>query len=166
MNIWDFGGQEIMHATHQFFSLNVASTFSSRCPSKGKTKAGRVLADHHQQLCPDAPVLIIINKWDQHRLDINRRGLQEKYPAIKGFVCTSARDDRGIDELKTEVAALLAEMEHVDSSFPDSWMKVKNTLTTMQTERDYLPYTAYQQICQDSGVTYASSPTDPHPLSA
>lgn len=158
LNIWDFGGQEIMHATHQFFltkrSLYMLVLDARQGEDEGRVEYWLTLIS---SFAPDAPVLVVINKSDQHQLDINRRGLQEKYPAIQGFIRTSARDDSGIAELKTAITALLAEMEHVDSSFPDSWMKVKNTLTAMQAERDYIPYATYQELCQISGVTYASS---------
>ena len=166
LNIWDFGGQEIMHATHQFF-LTERSLYLLVLDARQGEDEGRVeywLSLIHS-FAPNAPILIVINKSDQHHLDINRRGLQQKYPTIQGFIRTSARDNVGIDRLKTEIAVLLATMEHVDSSFPASWMQVKQTLTIMQTEHDYIAYSTYQQLCQNSGVTDSSSQLDPHPLS-
>jgi hypothetical protein len=115
------------------------------------------LAQPQPQRRPRRPVLIVINKSDQHHLDINRRGLQQKYPSIQAFIRTSARNGTGLDKLKTEIAALLATMAHVDSPFPASWMQVKNSLAAMQADHDYIAYTAYQQLCQDSGVTETSS---------
>ena len=158
LNIWDFGGQEIMHATHQFF-LTQRSLYLLVLDARQGEDEGRVeywLSLIHS-FAPNAPILIVINKSDQHHLDINRRGLQQKYPTIQGFIRTSARDNVGVDRLKTEIAVLLATMEHVDSPFPASWMQVKNSLTAMQAEHDYIAYSAYQQLCQDSGVTEASS---------
>ncbi len=158
LNIWDFGGQEIMHATHQFFltkrSLYLLVLDARQGEDEGRVEYWLALIN---SFAPDAPVLIVINKSDQHHLDINRRGLQEKYPAIKGFIRTSARDATGLDALKTEIADILARMSHVDSAFPASWMQVKQTLTAMQAEQDYIPYTAYQELCQSNGVTDESS---------
>ena len=85
LNIWDFGGQEIMHATHQFFltkrSLYLLVLDARQGEDEGRVEYWLALIN---SFAPDAPVLIVINKSDQHHLDINRRGLQEKYPAIKG----------------------------------------------------------------------------------
>ena len=39
----------------------------------------------------DAPVIVVSNKTDQHPLDLDRRGLQEKYPTIRAFVETVAQ---------------------------------------------------------------------------
>ncbi|MAT98393.1 MAG: hypothetical protein CL608_14715 [Anaerolineaceae bacterium] len=160
LNIWDFGGQEIMHATHQFFltkrSLYLLVLDARQGEDEGRVEYWLALIN---SFAPDAPVLIVINKSDQHQLDINRRGLQEKYPAIKGFIRTSARSGQGIDQLETEIAALLATMEHVDTAFPASWMRVKNDLVTMRAQRHYLPYDEYEHLCRQHGIAEESSQT-------
>ncbi|WP_420629104.1 COR domain-containing protein [Candidatus Leptofilum sp.] len=160
LNIWDFGGQEIMHATHQFFltkrSLYLLVLDARQGEDEGRVEYWLALIN---SFAPDAPVLIVINKSDQHHLDINRRGLQEKYPAIKGFIRTSARSGRGIDELKTEIANILATMEHVDTAFPASWMQVKTSLVAMQAQRHFLPYHEYEALCYQNGIEEESSQT-------
>lgn len=158
LNIWDFGGQEIMHATHQFFltkrSLYLLVLDARQGEDEGRVEYWLALIN---SFAPDAPVLIVINKSDQHHLDINRRGLQEKYPAIKGFIRTSARSGQGIDQLKTEIANLLATMAHVDTAFPASWMRVKTDLVTMQAQRHFLPYDEYEALCRQHGIAEESS---------
>ncbi|MCB8977257.1 MAG: GTP-binding protein [Ardenticatenaceae bacterium] len=160
LNIWDFGGQEIMHATHQFFltkrSLYLLVLDARQGEDEGRVEYWLALIN---SFAPDAPVLIVINKSDQHHLDINRRGLQEKYPAIKGFIRTSARSGQGIEQLKTEIANLLATMEHVDTAFPASWMQVKTDLVTMQAQRHFLPYDEYEDLCRQHGIAEESSQT-------
>lgn len=161
LNIWDFGGQEIMHATHQFFltrrSLYLLVLDARQGEDEGRVEYWLALIN---SFAPEAPVLIVINKSDQHHLDINRRGLQEKYPAIKDFIRTSARSGSGVPQLQTAIAAILGEMEHVDTPFPASWMQVKNTLVDMQkTERHFIPYDEYEDLCRDNGINEESSQT-------
>ncbi|MFZ1397213.1 MAG: COR domain-containing protein [Candidatus Promineifilaceae bacterium] len=160
LNIWDFGGQEIMHATHQFFltkrSLYLLVLDARQGEDEGRVEYWLALIN---SFAPDAPVLIVINKSDQHHLDINRRGLQEKYPAINGFIRTSARSGQGIEQLNTEIANLLAKMEHVDTAFPASWMRVKNALVDLQAKRNYIPYTTYVSGCKKAGINEESSQT-------
>ncbi len=158
LNIWDFGGQEIMHATHQFF-LTKRSLYLLVLDARQGEDEGRVeyWLSLINSFAFDAPILIIINKIDQQMLDVDRRGLQKKYPAIQGFIRTSARDDIGIDQLKTTIINILATMPDVDSLFPDSWMRVKDTLTTMQVARNFLSYIEYQQLCYENGVNEISS---------
>lgn len=158
LNIWDFGGQEIMHATHQFFlterSLYLLVIDARQGEDEGQLEYWLSLIN---SFAADAPVLIVINKIDQQRLDINRRGLQQKYPAIKGFVSTSARTEEGIDQLKTEIAAILAEMPHIDTPFPASWQRLKEELTAMQSTRHFLTYQEYETVCLECGVKEESA---------
>lgn len=158
LNIWDFGGQEIMHATHQFF-LTRRSLYLLVLDARQGEDEGRYWLALINSFAPDAPALIVINKSDQHHLDINRRGLQEKYPAIKGFIRTSARSGQGIDQLKTEIANILSTMAHVDTAFPASWMRVKTDLVTMQAQRHFLPYDEYEDLCHQHGIEEESSQT-------
>ena len=150
LNIWDFGGQEIMHATHQFFltkrSLYLLVLDARQGEDEGRVEYWLALIN---SFAPDAPVLIVINKSDQHHLDINRRGLQEKYPAIKAFIRTSARTARASTNSKPPSPTSWPTMAHVDTLFPASWMRVKNTLVAMQAERHFLPYDEYEDLCRD-----------------
>ena len=47
----------------------------------------------------DSPVLIVINKAHAHAFDLNRRGLKEKFPAIKDFLQTDCESQHGLEDL-------------------------------------------------------------------
>ena len=91
LNIWDFGGQEIMHATHQFF-LTKRSLYLLVLDSRLSQEANRVeyWLKIIQSFGGDSPVLIVGNKIDQHPLDIDRTGLRKKYETIVDILETSA----------------------------------------------------------------------------
>lgn len=78
LNIWDFGGQEIMHATHQFF-LTRRSLYLLVLDTRLGQEENRVeyWLKVIQSIGGDSPVLIVGNKADQHPLDIDRTGLQK-----------------------------------------------------------------------------------------
>jgi internalin A len=153
LNIWDFGGQEIMHATHQFF-LTARTLYLLVLDARQGEHVGRLeywLA-LIQSFAGDSPVLVVMNKCDEHHLDLNRRGLQQKYPMIQGFVSVSARSGMGMDELKQVIHQALSSMPHIDSALPSSWYRVKEKLAQLQGQHDYIPYSQYQQLCQQAGV--------------
>ncbi|MCB1161032.1 MAG: GTP-binding protein, partial [Leptospiraceae bacterium] len=105
VNFWDFGGQEIMHATHQFF-LTKRSLYLLVLDSRLTQEENRVeyWLKIIQSFGGESPVLIVGNKTDQHPLDIDRTGLQKKYPNIVGILETSAATGAGIEELKAAIA--------------------------------------------------------------
>ena len=83
VNFWDFGGQEIMHATHQFF-LSKRSLYILVLDSRRDEKAEYWLK-HIRSFGGDSPVLVVLNRFDENpSFELNRNFLQEKYPSIKG----------------------------------------------------------------------------------
>ena len=128
-NIWDFGGQEIMHATHQFF-LTKRSLYLLVLDARLTQEENRVeyWLKIIQSFGGESPVLIVGNKTDQHPLDIDRTGLQKKYPNIVGILETSAATGVGIEALKAEIAEQVNTLPHVRDLLPETWFTVKSKL--------------------------------------
>ena len=87
---------------------------------------------------------------DQHPLDLNKTGLQRKYPRIKGFVETSCKEGVGIEELKERIAEEINNLEHVGDSLPLAWFQVKAKLEALK--QDYISYDQYVALCQEEKV--------------
>ena len=51
----------------------------------------------------DSPVLVAINKVRDHPFDLNRRGLKEKFPAIREFIQTDCEAGIGLDQLRAAI---------------------------------------------------------------
>ncbi|HYH80113.1 MAG TPA: COR domain-containing protein [Longimicrobium sp.] len=152
LNVWDFGGQEIMHATHQFF-LTRRSVYLLVINSRRSEDENRI--DYWlkmiQSFGGDSPVIVVGNKVDEHPLDIDRFGLQRKYGNIKAFVETSCKTGHGINRLHQQIASLVATLEHLTDQMLLSWLKVKSELEHM--ERDYITYRDYTELCASHSVT-------------
>ncbi len=101
LNVWDFGGQEIMHATHQFF-LTKRSLYLLVLDARLGDEENRI--EYWLKIIKsfggDSPVIIVGNKIDEQPLDIDRRGLRAKYGSIKDICEVSCKTGDGIDELK------------------------------------------------------------------
>ncbi len=157
LRVWDFGGQEIMHATHQFF-LTERSLYLLVINTREDELANRIeyWLKLIESLGNQAPVIIVGNKIDDHPLDLDRHGLQTKYPNIKGFIGTSCATGLGISELKQKITAIIAnEMPHVFDPIPVKWLNLKDKLE--QDDRDYITYQEYEQKCIDTGINRESS---------
>ncbi len=151
VNIWDFGGQEIMHATHQFF-LTHRSLYLVVLDSRLSEEGNRL--EYWLKLIDsfggNSPMLVVGNKVDQHPLDLNKTGLQRKYPRIKGFVETSCAHGEGIEELKERIAEEINNLEHVGCLLPKAWFQVKAKLEALK--QDYISYDQYVVLCQEEKV--------------
>ena len=152
LNVWDFGGQEIMHATHQFF-LTKRSLYLLVLDARLGEEENRLeyWLKIIQSFGDNSPVIVVGNKIDQHPLDIDRRGLHGKYDNIKGFIETSCQDGSGIDKLRVLIAQEVDNLDHVHDPFPLPWFEIKKKLAEM--EQDYIPYSKYEDICELEGIT-------------
>lgn len=156
LNVWDFGGQEIMHATHQFF-LTQRSLYL--LVINGREGAEDADAEYWLKLIEsfggDSPVIVIMNKIKEHAFDLNRRALQQKYPTIRHFIKTDCEDGTGINELAKLIERETDRLEHLRDAFPTSWFKIKDELSGMK--KNYLPFEEYCQICLENGETDRSA---------
>ncbi|MGD1857541.1 MAG: COR domain-containing protein [Leptolyngbyaceae cyanobacterium] len=151
LNVWDFGGQEIYHATHQFF-LTKRSLYLLVCNCRTSEEENRL--DYWLKLIQSfgdaSPVIIVGNKCDEQPLDINRKALQEKYPNIKAILQTSCQDGDGIKALNQVITKEVAQLREVYDLLPLSWFEVKEELENL--DRDFIKYSKYESICDQKGI--------------
>ena len=148
-HFWDFGGQEIMHATHQFF-LSRRSVYVLVLDSRKDEKTETWLKTI-ESFGGNSPVLVVLNKIDENpSFDVNRRFLQEKYPGIQGFYPISCATDRGIEDLREVLQASLTKVEILETLWAESWFQVKQQLEKM--EEHFVNYENYVDLCNAKGV--------------
>ncbi len=158
LNIWDFGGQEIMHATHQFF-LTRRSLYILVLDSRLTQEENRVeyWLKIIQSFGGESPVLIVGNKIDQHPLDIDRTGLQKKYPNIVGIIETSAATGAGIEKLKVAIAEQVNLLPHVRDLLPETWFTVKTKLEELGKQSNFITHDKYLDLCAENEVSDETS---------
>jgi small GTP-binding protein len=158
LNIWDFGGQEIMHATHQFF-LTKRSLYVLVLDSRLTQEENRIeyWLKIIQSFGGESPVLIVGNKIDQHPLDIDRTGLQKKYPNIVGILETSAATGAGIEELKAAITEQANNLPHVRDLLPETWFTVKTKLEELGKQSNFISHDKYLELCAENEVSDETS---------
>jgi len=146
INVWDFGGQEIYHATHQFF-LTKRSLYILIWEARKDDNLTsfdywlnviRLLSDN-------APVLIVLNKIDERIKTINEQSLQESFNNIKSFHKVSAIKSTGIDDLKKDIIKFITKLDHIGDKLPKVWLDIRNKLESL--EENFIAYEQYLKIC-------------------
>jgi internalin A len=150
LNIWDFGGQEIMHATHQFF-LTRRSLYI--LVLNGRSGGEDAEAEYWLRLVEsfggDSAVIVVLNKIREHPFDLNRPALQRKFPSIREFIKTDCEDRMGIDQLRRAIERETDRLEGLRDEFPQSWFSIKDRLAGMK--ENYLSFEEYRRACADFG---------------
>lgn len=142
---WDFGGQEIMHATHQFF-LSKRSAYVLVLDGRKEEKTEYWLK-HIESFGGGSPILVVLNKYDENRsFEVNRRFLLQKYPSIVDFIRCSCSTGEGVDAIAKKLAETVADLESIRTAWPQSWFAVKETLG--QSTNDYISLEDFVAICE------------------
>ena len=146
LNVWDFGGQEIYHATHQFF-LTKRSLYLLVCNCRTSEEENRL--EYWLKLIEtfgdQSPVIIVGNKKDEQALDISRKTLLKKYPNIKVILETSCLTGQGITELRNAIVQEIEKLKEVYDLLPLPYFEVKEQLEAMT--EDFISYNNYIGIC-------------------
>jgi small GTP-binding protein len=153
LHCWDFGGQQIMHATHQFF-LSKRSLYLLVLDSRRETQVDYWLK-HIQTFGKNAPVIIVINKIDENQhFDLPQpRQLKKRYPNIKQIVRLSCATQQRLSELNTAIQNTLPDIELLNTVFPAKWFNVKTAIAEQAAQTHFTSYEHYVDICQANGVT-------------
>jgi len=149
IHIWDFGGQEIMHATHKFF-MTSRSAYVLVVNPRTQDKYGDSELEYWLKLIRSfagiVPIVVAINKCEVHQVSIAKEELINKYPNIVGFVETSCAKDIGIAELTSQIEKAVSKLEHIDDKLPETYFEIKNELEKIN--NDYIEYSKYEKICK------------------
>lgn len=149
-NIWDFGGQDIMHATHQFFLTERAIYLLVVCGREDLQEydinywIGMV-----SSFGGDSPIIIVFNKSSEFPSRVTFSDIKRKYPQVTLCVPTDCRVGSGIAQLKDAIATVAAGMDSVRVEFPDTWFAIKNRVATMNVP--YVSLFEFRTICHQAG---------------
>lgn len=142
LSVWDFGGQEVYHATHQFF-LTDRSLFlvvwdtnqgyeNSRLPYWLDTVTARA---------PGAPILLVATHGAQRPADLPLDELQARFPAIVAAVTVDSATELGIEQLRDLIAYHAARLPLMGAPWPESWAASADALQALPTAHTTLEAT-------------------------
>jgi small GTP-binding protein len=138
LNTWDFGGQEIYHATHQFFLTN-RSLFLVGWNARHGFEQGKLYywLDTIQALAPESPILLVATHIDQRDADLPLIELRRKYPQIIGQCEISSKTGKGIDTLRQAIADAAVKLPLMGEIWPTTWLNAANAIRSLPEKRKY-----------------------------
>jgi small GTP-binding protein len=149
MKVWDFGGQDIMHHTHQFF-LTKKSVYVIVLNARENTDTEKWLK-LVQVFGGDSPVIILTNKIDENpSAHENIKYLNTKYNNLNNrYLRISVEKGTGLKEFKSLLTETITELLHVRTLWANSWLGVKKELEEMRSGeslKDYIHFEKYEEI--------------------
>ena len=130
VRLWDFAGQEITHALHQFF-LTEGCVYVLVLDPRSNTEMqdAEYWLGLLKRYAGGAPVLVALNRQDarQGGYDVDRRVLQERFPFIQSFTPTNCEQRDGCEDLRQRLGDAVESLKDTEPphlKVPESWLKV------------------------------------------
>ena len=151
VNVWDFGGQEIYHSTHQFF-LTRRSVYVLVTDERKEDTDFEYWLEIVNLLSDSSPLLIVQNRKQGrlHRVDFG--ALRQRYPNLCGTLELDLADNSGLDATVGKIRRELEQLPHIGTSLPKTWRDVRLALEA--DTRNYISAADFFGICQANGFTY------------
>lgn len=151
LNVWDFGGQEIYHATHQFYLTNHA-LFILVWSARLGYEAGKIYKwlETIEALAPDSPILIAATHCKDRGADLPKGDILSKYPGKVHFFEVDNENKQGIPQLLEAICQLASHLKYMGVERPLSWTKAASAIKEL--DKKYLSKNQLMDIFNTSGV--------------
>ena len=150
VNIWDFGGQEIYHQTHQFF-LTKRSLYALVADSRKENTNFYWWLKVAELLSDNSPAFIIKNEKQDCQCQVNERQLRGEFSNLKEILATNLATNRGLAEIKQSIQNYITRLSHVGKPLPKLWVRVR--LAIENDSRNYISWEEYRQLCRVNNLT-------------
>lgn len=152
INIWDFGGQEIYHSTHQFFltkrSMYMLVTESRKEDSHDDfyywLNVIKLLGDQ-------SPVFMVLNKCDQPTKELPIKEYKETFGNIVDFEKISLKEgyEETVQNFKGKLTNIASNLPHIGTPLPKKWVDIRIEIEQLKLAgKNYISETEYLEICK------------------
>ncbi|MCK6691573.1 MAG: TIR domain-containing protein [Thermoanaerobaculia bacterium] len=151
-HLWDFGGQEIYHATHQFF-LTKRSVYILVTDARKEDTDFNYWLQIVELLSDYSPVIIVQNRKGGRMRDINLSGLQGRFRNIKGLYSIDLKlgtpeDSRELERLREALELEIRHLPHLNESIPARWADIRKALEQLKKQKPFISDREYLEIAQ------------------
>nr|NQU93487.1 TIR domain-containing protein [Bacteroidota bacterium] len=153
VNVWDFGGQEIYHATHQFF-LTKRSLYVLLSDARKEDTDFNYWLEVIELLTGKSPVIIVQNEKGGRKADFDQRGLAGRFGNIVTPVHSLdlSKDINKIDQLREFVSFHIQQLDHVGQELPASWVAIREELEKLSNNNSYIDVNHYLDVCKKNNL--------------
>jgi internalin A len=151
-HFWDFGGQEIMNATHQFF-LTSRSVYILVLDARKDANVSAQIRQWIKRIKTTgghSSIIIVANQIDVNSGFgfENEYELQEEFPQVKYFIKASCNTKQNIDLIKDKLEVLIPQAELFNTRIDERWISIKEELQKETKTKHFLDENRFLQVCK------------------
>ncbi len=153
--LWDFGGQEILSNTHQFFMTN-RSVYLLVLEARSDRDADQQVRLWMQRIlpgCGNSPVIVVVNKIELNRgFGFDTNTLRKEYPQIKEFIKISCAEGENIDAVRRALEEWIPKADFFETKIDERWITLKNELQQKTGKKHKLNHAEFIDICRNNNL--------------
>ena len=159
-NLWDFGGQVFVHATHQFFLRErclYVIVLDGRAERNANEDAEYWL-EHVRAFGGQSRVIIVGNKFDIAPVKLDLTSLKEKYPNVIEYfdVSCSMYKSKYSPQFHQFLSSFVINLQHLDTyqiRFTEQKFSILKKIREKASEVSFVEKSLFNEICKESGLT-------------
>jgi Leucine-rich repeat (LRR) protein/GTPase SAR1 family protein len=152
LNIWDFGGQEILHATHQFF-LTARSLYTLVIDDRRENPNLYYWLNIVRLLSDNSPIFIIKNEKQNCQCTIDEGALRKEFHNLQNTtISANFATDRGLTEIKKAIEQHITNLPHIHNPIPNSYTRIRAVLENYSQSQNYISAEQYYELCRINNI--------------
>ncbi len=153
LNVWDFGGQQIYCATHQFFltknSLYILVDDTRTNDKSIHDDAFKFWLEVVQTLSDSSPLLIFQNEKGGRSKAIDEDGIRQHFPNYKAKFSGNLEDPTSVANLRSAIEYYVQQLPHIGQTVPKKWVTIRAAIEDATHEKPYITQQEYFEIYTD-----------------
>ncbi|TAE30098.1 MAG: GTPase [Oscillatoriales cyanobacterium] len=150
VHLWDFGGQEIYHATHQFF-LTERSLYVLLVDNRRQNPNLCYWLSIIELLSKGSPVFLVQNEKQDIRCEISLSQQRRDFRNLEKDFPTNLATNRGLADLQRALQNRIATLEHISTPIPKRWANVRYVLENYSQRQTHIEVGEFFNICVSQG---------------
>ena len=150
LNVWDFGGQEIYHATHQFFltrrSLYILLDDTRKDHKTVHDEGLKYWLEVVDLLSDHSPLLIFQNEKGGRSKAIDLDGIKARFPNVVELHRGNLEYRSSVDALRRAVEYFVQRLPHVGEQLPSRWVAIRRDIEALAVQQPHITQAAYFEI--------------------
>jgi hypothetical protein len=147
LNVWDFGGQQIYHATHQFFltknSLYLLVDDTRKDDKTIHDEGFKFWLEVVETLSEGSPLLIFQNEKGDRSKTIDQAGIQGRFTNVKAVDRGNLERPGSVKSLQQAIECFVQQLPHIGEPVPKKWVAIREELEQLAIAKPFISQDDY-----------------------
>lgn len=156
LSVWDFAGQHMEQATHQFF-LTEGAIYVVLWNARQGTQSGKRDVPYWLELLKmrvrEPRFLLVATHTEHTPSDLNLRDIEEAYAGYQGHFPVDFETLTGFKALRNKIVQLAGESPSLEAKWPAGWLPIRDEIREIRRDRPHVTPAEFRKLIEQNGVS-------------